>query len=65
MLLNKVQLRSSATECLLFLQLNTTDGPVNLLCVYAPTLLVPDDTKDDIYSQLDTITKTGGPGYTG
>ena len=57
MLLNKVQLGSSATECLLSLQLNTTDGPVNLLCVYAPTLMAPDDTKDDFYSQLDTIIK--------
>ena len=57
MLLNKVQLGSSATEHLLSLQLNTTDGPVNLLCVYAPTLMAPDDTKDDFYSQLDTIIK--------
>ena len=57
MLLNKVQLGSSATECLLSLQLNTTDGPVNLLCVYAPTLTAPDDTKDDFYSQLDTNIK--------
>ena len=29
----------------------------NLLCVYAPTLTVPDDTKDDFYNQLDTIIK--------
>ena len=57
MLLNKFQLGSSATEHLLSLQLNTTDGPVNLLCVYAPTLMAPDDTKDDFYSQLDTIIK--------
>ena len=57
MLLNKVQLGSSATECLLSLQLNTTDGPVNLLSVYAPTLMAPDDIKDDFYSQLDTIIK--------
>ena len=57
MLLNKVQLGSSATEHLLSLQPNTTDGPVNLLCVYAPTLTAPDDTKDDFCSQLDTIIK--------
>ena len=57
MLFNKVQLGSSATECLLSLELNTTGGPVNLLCAYAPTLTAPDDTKDDFYSQLDTITK--------
>ena len=57
MLFNKVQCRSSATEHLLSLQPNTTDGPVNLLCVYAPTLTAPDDIKDDFYSQLDTIIK--------
>ena len=57
MLLNIVQLGSSATECLLSLQLNSTDGPINLLCVYAPTLMAPDDIKDDFYSQLDTIIK--------
>lgn len=33
-LLDKVQLVSSATERLLSLQLNSTDGPVNLLSVY-------------------------------
>ena len=38
MLLNKVQLGSSATEWLLSLQLNTTDGPLNLLSVYAQPL---------------------------
>ena len=57
MLLNKDQLGRSVTEHLLSLQLNTTDGPVNLLCVYAPTLTAPDDIKDDFYSQLDTIIK--------
>ena len=54
-LLDKVQLGSAATERLLSLQLNSTDGPVNLLSVYAPTLVAPDDTKDDFYSQLDTF----------
>ena len=57
MLLNKVQLGSSATDHLLSLQLNTADGPINLLWVYAPTLTAPDDIKDDFYSQLDTIIK--------
>ena len=56
-LLDKVQLGSSATECLLSLILNTTDGPVNLLSVYAPTLIAPDVIKDDFYSQPDTIIK--------
>ena len=54
-LLDKVQLGSTATERLLFLQLNSTDGPVNLLCVYAPTLVAPNDTKVDLYSQLHTF----------
>ena len=54
-LLDKVQLWGTATECLISLQLNTTDGPVNLLS--APTLMAPDDIKDDFYSQLDTIVK--------
>ena len=57
MLLDKVQLGSSATECLLSLQLNTTDAPFHLLSVYTPTLRAPDDIKDDFYSQLDTIIK--------
>ena len=47
MLLNMAQLVSSATEHLLSLQLS----------VYAPTLMAPNDIKDDFYSQLDTIIK--------
>ena len=39
MLLNKVKLESLAKDHLLSLQLSTTDGPVKLLCVYAPTLM--------------------------
>ena len=69
MLLIMVQLGSSATEYLLSLQINTIDVPVNLLSVYAPTLMAPDDIKDNFYSQLDTIIKristAAGPGYTG
>ena len=57
MLLDKVQCGSSSTEYLLSLQLNTTNGPVNLLSVYAPTLMAPDDIKDNVYSQIDTIIK--------
>ena len=57
MLLIKVQLGSSATECLLSLQLNTKVWPVNLLFVYAPTLTALNDIKDNLYSQLDTIIK--------
>ena len=31
---------------------------MNLICVYAPTLLASDDTKDHFYSQLDALIKT-------
>ena len=57
MLVNKVQLGSSATEHILSLELNTTYGPVNLLSVYALTLMAPNDIKDEFCSQLDTIIK--------
>jgi len=54
-LLDKVQLGSTGTERLLSLQLNTSDGLVNLLCVYAPTLMASDDIKEDFYNQLDSV----------
>jgi len=57
LLLDKIQLGSVGTDRMLSMQLNTSDGPVNLLCVYAPTLTAPDNIKDDFYSQLDSIIK--------
>ncbi len=61
-LLDKIQLCDSATERLISLRLNTTEGQINLLCVYAPTLVAPDDTKEHFYSQLDRTIKTTMPG---
>ena len=56
-LLDKVQLGDNGTERLLSMRLNTLDGPLNLLCVYAPTLTAPDDIKDSFYNQLETTIK--------
>ena len=56
-LLDKVQLSDTGTERLLSMPLNTSDGPLNLLCVYAPNLTAPDDIKDSFYNQLETTMK--------
>ena len=56
-LLDKMQLGSTGTERLLSLRLNTSEGPVNLLCVYAPTLSAPADVNDNFYGQLDSFIK--------
>jgi len=56
-LLDKVQLGDTGTERLLSMRLNTSDGPLNLLCIYAPTLTAPDDIKDSFYNQLETTIK--------
>lgn len=54
-LLDTVELGNVSTERLLSMRLNTLNGPVNLLCVYAPTLMADADTKDAFYSHLDSI----------
>ena len=51
-LTDSIEIGSSGTERLLTLRLNTSVGPVNLLCVYAPTLMVSSDIKDEFYNQL-------------
>ena len=56
-LLDKVLLDNTGTERLLSMRLNTSDGPLNLLCVYAPTLTAPDDIKDIFYNQLKSTIK--------
>ena len=56
-LLDKVQLGDTGTERLLSMRLNTSDGPLNLLCVYAPTLTAPDDIKFSFYNHLETTIK--------
>jgi uncharacterized protein YjaG (DUF416 family) len=52
-----LQFGLTATESIFCIQLNTTDGPVNLLCVYAPTLTGSKDNKDNFYNQLDAFVK--------
>jgi hypothetical protein len=56
-LLDKVQLGPKASEHILCLQLNTTDRPVNLLCIYAPTLIASADNKDNFYNQMGAFIK--------
>ena len=56
-LLDKVQLDNTGTERLLSMHLNTSDGPLNLLCVYAPTLTAPGDIKDSFCNQLESTIK--------
>jgi hypothetical protein len=56
-LLDRVQIGTKAIEHILCLQLSTTDVPVNLLYVYAPTLTASKDNKDNFYNQLDVFIK--------
>ncbi|XP_038066715.1 uncharacterized protein LOC119736778 [Patiria miniata] len=43
------------TERILTLRLHTTDGPVNLVSAYAPTLYSSQEAKDEFYDQLQTV----------
>ncbi len=54
-LTDSIEVGSSGTERFLTLRLNTSDGPANLLCVYAPTLMASSDIKDEFYNQLDDL----------
>ncbi|KAI8519655.1 hypothetical protein Bbelb_029120 [Branchiostoma belcheri] len=54
-LLPMIEVPSGGTERLLRLRLNSTDGPVNLVSVYAPTLNSPVETKDKFYDELDEL----------
>ena len=51
-LLSMVEPGSSSSEQLLNLHLNTTEGPVTLISVYAPTLSATPDAKDEFYGNL-------------
>ncbi|XP_014784117.1 craniofacial development protein 2-like [Octopus bimaculoides] len=53
-LLNMVEPNSGGSARLLTLLLNTTEGPVNLVSVYAPTLSATSDTKDEFYENLSS-----------
>ncbi|XP_063586344.1 craniofacial development protein 2-like [Penaeus indicus] len=54
-LLDKVQLGCVATERIMSLVVNTTTGSTNLVCVYAPTLSSPEETKDSFYNSLELV----------
>ena len=54
-LLDTVELGGIGTERFLSMRLNTSEGSVNLLSVYAPTLTASNDVKDVFYSQLEGI----------
>ena len=43
------------TERILSLRLHTTEGMVNLVSVYAPTLYAPQEIKDTFYDQLQRV----------
>ena len=47
------------TERILAMRLHTTDGPVNLISVYAPTLYSPQEVKDEFYDQLHRTIRSG------
>ena len=53
-LMRMIQPGEKGTEMILSLQLLTTDGPVNLVSVYAHTLYSSQEAKDDFYGQLQT-----------
>ena len=44
---------TNGTARILALQVSTAEGPVHLVCVYAPTLQSPADVKDQFYKSLD------------
>ena len=45
-LMKTVEQARHATERLLSIRINTTDGPVNMVCVYAPTLQATAEVKN-------------------
>ena len=51
-LMKMVEPGSGGSERLLTIRLNTTEGPVNLVSVYAPTLFSTPDAKDEFYENL-------------
>ena len=48
---------SEGTERLLKLNLHSSEGPVHILNVYAPTLVASPDTKDKFYDELNAAIK--------
>lgn len=56
-LLKIVEPSSNGSPRLLTLRLNTTDGPVTLISVYAPTFADMPEVKDEFYENLASIVK--------
>ena len=54
-LLGMIEPIADGTERLLSLRLNTSDGPANLISVYAPTLTSDQELKDKFYSDLENL----------
>ena len=54
-LLGMVEPIADGTERLLTLRLSTSEGPANLISVYAPTLTSEEDTKDEFYANLEAL----------
>jgi exonuclease III len=54
-LLGMIEPGGNGSERLLTLRLNTTEGPVTLVSVYAPTLTSAPDKKDEFYENLASI----------
>ena len=54
-LLPMIEPPSAGTERLLSLRLNTSNGAVNIVAAYAPTLYSSPDVKDKFYSELDVL----------
>ena len=59
-LLSKI-VPSTGTDRILALRLQTKQGLVNFLCIYAPSLCSPAETKDRFYEELDRTLKTIPP----
>ncbi|XP_068680344.1 craniofacial development protein 2-like [Montipora foliosa] len=57
-LLQIIEPPTDGTERILKLRLSTVEGHVNIICVYAPTLLATVETKDHFYESLDTALST-------
>lgn len=54
-LLGMIEPGSNGSERILTLRLNTTEGPITLVSVYAPTLTSAPDKKDEFYENLASI----------
>ena len=56
-LLKMISEPTEGTERLLTMRLNTSQGPANIICAYAPTNCSEEEPKDIFYEQLDSVIK--------